>query len=125
MLVPWNSTFHTRDSYMLRKERWRMGLWLIIVLLYVGGQAYLYGQGVSPQSSAASDTPWEHLTLEGALALAVGVQYRENRAKEAVARQLAVEAAAAITKATSLMVDVTAALERLCSKIDGLAPRHT
>ena len=101
-----------------------MALWMIIVFLYVGGQAYLYGQGSAPQSNMPSGTPWEHLTLEGALAIAVGVQYKENREKEAVARQLAVEAAAAITKATNMMVDVTAALERLCAKIDDLPPRH-
>jgi len=103
----------------------RIALWLVLVLLYIGAQAVLYGQDSLTRAGAVSDTPWEHLTLEGALALAVAVQYKENRAKEAVARQLAVEAAAAITKATAMMVDVTAALERLCNKIDGIPPRHT
>ena len=109
---------------MLRKERWRMILWIMIVFLYVGAQAFLYGQGPLTQVGRSSDTPWEHLTLEGALALAVAVQYRENRAKEEVARQLAVDAAAAITKATGMMVDVTGALERLCDKIDAITKRR-
>lgn len=108
---------------MLGKRReagGRIAIWLVLILLYVGAQALLYGQSSAAEAGAASDTPWEHLTLEGALALAVAVQYRENRAKEVVARQLAVEAAGAITRATTMMVDVTAALERLCTKIERL-----
>ena len=96
----------------------RIFLWLLCAFFfYVLGQARLYGQlSVSP---ASAETPWEHLTLEAALALAVGVQYRENRQKEAIARQLATEAAAAIAKATQMMVDVTQALERLNQKVEG------
>ena len=108
MLKLWN---------VIRKET-RMALWVLGIGLYLVCQINLYGQDSSAVKSVVADTPWEHLTLEGALALAVAVQYRENRAKETVARLLAVEAAGAITRATAMMVDVTGALERLCSKID-------
>lgn len=101
----------------MRREL-RLALWVLGIGLYLVCQVALYAEESPVPSRVVSETPWEHLTLEGALALAVAVQYRENRAKEGVARQLAVEAAAAISKATTMMVDVTGALERLCLKVD-------
>jgi hypothetical protein len=64
------------------------------------------------------ETPWQHLSLEGALAIAVGVQYRENRQKEAAATALSRDAAAAITRATEIMSNVTKALEILTEKVE-------
>ncbi len=96
----------------------RLVVWAFGIGFYVLFQALLYGQGTSMSTQQATDTPWEHLTLEGGLALAVAVQYRENRGKETEARQLAAQAAAQIEKATGMMADVTRALERLSNKID-------
>ena len=94
----------------------RMSLWVLGVVFYISGQALLYGQ-VPTAQTPETQQQWEHLTLEGALVLAVAVQYRENRAKELVARQIASESATAIAKATALMGDVTSALEKLSNKI--------
>lgn len=105
-----------RIKGLLSPRNRRVVVWCFAVFCYVFFQAVLYGQ--TPTRQSFTDTPWEHLTLEGALALAVAVQYRENRAKEAVARELATQAAQAIERATNMMADVTKALERLASKVE-------
>ena len=102
----------------LCSEERRMSLWVLGVVFYISGQALLYGQ-VPTAQTPETQQQWEHLTLEGALVLAVAVQYRENRAKELIARQIASESSAAIARATTLMGDVTMALEKLSNKIDG------
>jgi len=92
-------------------------LWILLAGFYIFAQAALYAQD-RQSPTPGQDTPWEHLTLEGALALAVAVQYRENRQKEAASTKLSTDAAAAITKATEIMEQVTAALERLSGKVE-------
>lgn len=101
---------------LLNRNTWRLPLWALFIMCYISCQAILYAQGpVGAQGPGGA--PWEHLTLEGFLAFVVSVQYRENREKEQTARQLAVDSAAAIAKVTTLMVDVTGALERLSQKV--------
>ena len=106
----------------LQVGRFKIGtlvLWICISFLYVFGQAVLYAQDrPTQQGDAGPETPWQHLSLEGALAIAVGVQYRENRQKEASATKLSTDAAAAITRATEIMSNVTEALERLSNKVE-------
>ena len=80
---------------MLRSGKW----WWYVCLVYFGAQCLLYSQVIkTADNGTSSQTPWEHLTLESALVIAVGVQYRENRAKEAAAIQMAKDAAAAHPK---------------------------
>jgi len=93
-------------------------LWICIAGLYIFGQAALYAQDRSPTQTSTEETPWQHLSLEGALAIAVGVQYRENRQKEESSVKLSSDAAAAIARATEIMENVTGALERLSGKVD-------
>lgn len=101
-------------------EKLRGAIWFGIAFAYFSAQCLLYAQDRAAQQQQwpSTPTPWEHLSLESALAIAVGVQYRENRAKEAAATKMATDAAAAIQKATSIMEQVTAAMERLASKVD-------
>jgi hypothetical protein len=99
----------------------RVFLWIGIALFYVWAQAALYAQDRS--SPQTHDTPWEHLTLEGALIIAVGVQYRENRARELNTLQMAKDAAAAMASATKVMESVTTNLEKLSSKVDACPVR--
>lgn len=91
-------------------------LWLTISSVYLLGQSALYAQdNTTPYEEK---TPYEHLTLEAALLLAVGVQYRENRKKEDQAAIMSKDAAAAIARATEIMENVTTALERLTVKVE-------
>lgn len=90
-------------------------LWLFIVC-YFPAQVFLYGQDHAPSGSTL--TPWDHLTLEGALVIAIGalstvvtVQYRENRKKDQ-------DWAAALARVTEVMVQQTEALERLSEKVE-------
>ena len=100
---------------MLRSGKW----WWYVCLAYFGAQCLLYSQVIkTADNGTSSQTPWEHLTLESALVIAVGVQYRENRAKEAAAIQMAKDAAAAIQKATLIMEATTTAMERLSQKVE-------
>jgi hypothetical protein len=101
--------------------RWQciIGLCFGLAVLYVSGQAILYSQDRIQEPPAVGATPWDHLTLEGALVIAIGalasvvaLQYRENRSKEAMNMKLATDAATTIAKATSQLELVAAALER-------------
>lgn len=94
----------------------RFALWVACILIYGCTQAVLYGQ--TPTNGQASGTPWEHLSLEGALALAVSVQYRENRAKEQTAKELATEYREALTKVMGMVGDLVQAVDRLSGRID-------
>ena len=93
----------------------RLFLWLGIAFFYVLSQAALYAQDRTV--GARTDTPWEHLTLEGALLVAVAVQYRENRKRDESTIKLATDAAAALASATKVMESVTANLETLSLKV--------
>lgn len=99
-------------------ERWTW--WLVIAITYFLAQAVLYSQDRAQAAGAPASTPWEHLTLEGCLLVAVGVLYRENRAREANTTKLAVDAAASQAKAIELMENVTQALERLAEQVANL-----
>ncbi len=109
---------------MKQSRRGRV-LWVSIVFCYVFFQVALYAQDQRTDlgNTQQSSTPWEHLSLEGALALAVGVLYRENRSKESQAAQTATSAAAAITKSTDTMEAMTKALERLTGKVENCPVR--
>jgi hypothetical protein len=108
----------------MARSGWRYRWFFVAVFGYLAVQTVLYAEETAhPQ---VAETPWEHLTLEAALALAVGVQYRENRAKEAMFSKMASDASAAIERATQTMLQVTTALERLAEKVDDMPrPRRT
>lgn len=95
-----------------------LSLWVFIAGFYFFAQAALYAQDRQNSAQQTADTPWEHLTLEAALVVAVGVQYRENRQKEVAATKMATDAAGAIARATEIMENVTEALERLTGKVE-------
>lgn len=97
-------------------------MWLVwLAIGYFCVQSLVYAQDHRQQAQtgqAGEQTPWEHLTLESALAIAVAVQYRENRAKEAAATSRDRDMSAMIAKATAILEQATAALERLSERVD-------
>ena len=54
-----------------------------------------------------------HLDGRASVAFAIGVQYRENRAKEGQALKLAADASAALANATSAMENLVEAIKRM------------
>lgn len=104
----------TGEFELPRKKRSTLS-WFLIAILYFACQAILYAQDRSAATSPA--TPWEHLTLEGALLLAVGQQYRENRSLQAANMKLATDSATALANATAKFEAVVNALERVSERV--------
>lgn len=88
--------------------------WFLIAILYFASQAILYAQD---RSAANPATPWDHLTLEGALLIAVAAQYRENRNLQAANMKLATDSATALANATAKFEAVVNALERVSERV--------